>query len=317
MKKIIVALIILIIWASPLSAEIYNSPFGFSIDIPSHWLIISKDKIKDNPDLVDFDQEEFKNFNKDILNHIKNLVTSGNTEIYLNTKTSNYFFNDNINIIKTFERVPQTVSELNQFCAKIPQDLSEAYGKPIKAYKCEFKKVAGFNGVYLSADGVLDGTKSIAYQLQKSPNVAMTITATCRNDTFEIIRKEFDEIMASFTFTDTKITNNSKLHETIEQQEEESKRYESLESEREVTSPELPEKKKVREFNYDDGSQYIGDIVNGKRHGQGTYIWADGRKYVGAFENNRATGGWLVKTADKRGWIYQDTEGKWINEVDY
>jgi hypothetical protein len=63
---------------------------------------------------------------------------------------------------------------------------------------------------------------------------------------------------------------------------------------------------------YADGSKYIGDILNGKRHGQGTYTWPDGRKYVGAFENNRATGGWLVKTADKKGWVYQDANGNWI-----
>jgi hypothetical protein len=68
---------------------------------------------------------------------------------------------------------------------------------------------------------------------------------------------------------------------------------------------------------YADGSKYIGDILDGKRHGQGTYTWPDGRKYVGAFENNRATGGWLFKTADKKGWVCQDAEGKWSNEMDY
>ena len=99
---------------------------------------------------------------------------------------------------------------------------------------------------------------------------------------------------------------------TIEEQQEESKRYELPESEREVASPVLQEEKELREINYDDGSQYIGDIVNGKRHGQGTYIWADGRKYIGGFENNRATGGWLFKTVHQKEWVYQDAEGKWI-----
>lgn len=99
---------------------------------------------------------------------------------------------------------------------------------------------------------------------------------------------------------------------TIEEQREESKRYELPESERGVTSPVLQEEKELREINYDDGSQYIGEIVNGKRHGQGAYYWPDGRKYVGGFENNRATGGWLFKTVDQKAWVYQDAEGKWI-----
>ena len=102
--------------------------------------------------------------------------------------------------------------------------------------------------------------------------------------------------------------------ETIEEQGEEPKLHESPESEREVTSPAFQEEENLREINYDDGSKYIGDIVNGKRHGQGVYIWPDGRKYVGEFENNRATGGWFFKTTDKKVWIYQDSDGKWIIE---
>jgi hypothetical protein len=65
---------------------------------------------------------------------------------------------------------------------------------------------------------------------------------------------------------------------------------------------------------YEDGSKYIGHLLNGKRHGQGTYTWPDGRKYVGAFEDNRATGGWFYKTADKRCWVCQDAAGRWINK---
>lgn len=89
---------------------------------------------------------------------------------------------------------------------------------------------------------------------------------------------------------------------------------ETIEEQREVTSPAFQEEENLREINYDDGSKYIGDIVNGKRHGQGVYIWPDGRKYVGEFENNRATGGWLFKTTDKKAWVYQDSDGKWIIE---
>ena len=78
-------------------------------------------------------------------------------------------------------------------------------------------------------------------------------------------------------------------------------------------SPEKDYHRKITyKVTYEDGSKYIGDILDGKRHGQGTYSWPDGRKYVGAFEKNRASGGWLFKTADKRGWVHQDAEGKWI-----
>lgn len=312
MKKIIFTLIIFIAWITPLSAETYKSPFGFSIDIPSHWLIMTKQEVKDNPDLFNFEGEDFKNVNKNLLSKVQSMVVAGQMELYLNRNTSNPLFNDNIVVMKIIEPLPQTVSEQDQYCTELSDMLAEQFGKLVTVYECSFKKIAGLNALYLVADGVVEGTRSIQVQIPKSPNVNIVITATCKNETNEIISKEFEEIMASFTFDEMKIANNNKLHETTEEQREEPKRHELPESEREVTSPALQEEKKSREINYDDGSKYIGDIVNGKRHGQGAYIWADGRKYVGGFENNRASGGWFFKTADQKVWVYQDAEGRWI-----
>jgi len=83
-------------------------------------------------------------------------------------------------------------------------------------------------------------------------------------------------------------------------------------SEQDVKTLEAPEKDYQREITYDDGSKYIGYIHDGKRHGQGTYIWPDGRKYVGEWRENRAIGGWFYKASGQKVWIYQDAEGKWI-----
>ena len=48
------------------------------------------------------------------------------------------------------------------------------------------------------------------------------------------------------------------------------------------------------DFTYGSGSskgdRYIGDYFKGRRHGQGTYLFADGRKYVGRFEKGRQSG---------------------------
>ena len=83
-------------------------------------------------------------------------------------------------------------------------------------------------------------------------------------------------------------------------------------SKEEPKSSEYPEKKYIPEISYADGGKYVGDILDGKRHGQGTYIWPNGDKYVGEFQNNNATGGWFYKTTGQKVWVYQDSEGKWI-----
>ena len=72
---------------------------------------------------------------------------------------------------------------------------------------------------------------------------------------------------------------------------------------------ESPAKDSQRAIQYPDGSKYVGHIINGMKHGQGTYTWPDGNKYVGEFKNDRACGGWLYKSADSKSWCYQDAKG--------
>lgn len=38
-------------------------------------------------------------------------------------------------------------------------------------------------------------------------------------------------------------------------------------------------------INFDNGDTYVGGVSNGIPHGNGTYIWSDGRKYVGRFKD--------------------------------
>lgn len=197
MKKHVLAFVILAFWISPSSAETYESPFGFTVDIPSHWLVVSKQEVKENPDLFNFEGEPFKNTNKAMLEQVKSVVSSGKVELYFNRDTSARHFTDNINVTKTFGRLPQTVSEKDKACEQLPRILSEGFGKPITLYECGFREVAGLNAFYADYDGIVKGTRNIQYQIQKSPNAILVITATCKNQTLQTIRKEFEDIMAS------------------------------------------------------------------------------------------------------------------------
>lgn len=87
---------------------------------------------------------------------------------------------------------------------------------------------------------------------------------------------------------------------------------ESPKDERAAKSRKSPEKTYQYKITYKDGSQYLGGVRDGKRHGQGTYIWPSGDKYVGEWRNNTAIGGWFYKTTGRKVWVYQDSEGTWI-----
>jgi hypothetical protein len=197
MRRIALAFVILAFWISPSSAETYESPFGFTVDIPSHWLIVSKQEVKENPDLFNFEGEPFKNANKAMLEQVKSAVSSGKIELYFNRDTSDPYFTDNMNVTKTVGRLPQSISEKDKACEQLPRILSEGFGKPITLYECGFRKVAGLNAFYADYDGIVKGTRNIQYEIQKSPNVIIVIRATCKNQSLHIIRKEFEDIVAS------------------------------------------------------------------------------------------------------------------------
>ena len=54
--------------------------------------------------------------------------------------------------------------------------------------------------------------------------------------------------------------------------------------------------------NWQDGSEYSGEILNGKPHGQGKYIWPDGDKYVGSWMHGARHG--LGCHSRRNGFVY-------------
>jgi len=72
---------------------------------------------------------------------------------------------------------------------------------------------------------------------------------------------------------------------------------------------------------WDGGSRYEGDFVNGWRTGKGTYIWPSGDKHVGEYKNSSRHGKGVrtyVGGATKSGfWLEDDcfgTEAEWKAE---
>ena len=59
---------------------------------------------------------------------------------------------------------------------------------------------------------------------------------------------------------------------------------------------------------FDNGSQYIGEMINGKKHGNGIYTSPSGCVYEGEFKDDKANGKGIL--TDCNGGKY---EGDWIN----
>ena len=197
MRRYTLIVLVIFLFVTPVSGKEYQSSFGFTIDIPGHWLVLTRQELKENPDLFDFDKKDFANVDKNLLKNITSEIKSGRVEVYFNQKTSDSSFADNINVAKQIGKIPENNTELREVCDLLPEQLSSYFGRGIKLYQCKLKSISGLESVFLEFDGVIERTRTIQYQLQKSPSVQIIITATCKNSVLNTIRKEFDKMILS------------------------------------------------------------------------------------------------------------------------
>jgi len=55
---------------------------------------------------------------------------------------------------------------------------------------------------------------------------------------------------------------------------------------------------------YPDGTKYVGEYKDGKRHGQGTFTHTDGGKFVGEWKDGREHGQGALKWTPSQGQFF-------------
>ena len=200
MKKILFTLLIFLALSNITFAKEYQSSYGFSIDVPEYWLVLTPNELKNNPDLFDFENADFGGLDKTLLKQVINKIKTGNIEVYFNQNTSDIEFSDNINIIKQIGRIPVSRNETSKFCNDFEGQLSQYFGRKINLYQCKTVTINNNHFFISEFDGAMQGTKSIQYQFNKSPNVLIIITLTSKNKTIDLMRNEFDDMINSIKF---------------------------------------------------------------------------------------------------------------------
>jgi hypothetical protein len=79
MRKIILGLLIFFAAINISFAKEYKSNYGFNINVPEHWLVLTQAELKENPDLFDFENTDFGNIDKNLLKQVINKIKTGNT----------------------------------------------------------------------------------------------------------------------------------------------------------------------------------------------------------------------------------------------
>ena len=65
------------------------------------------------------------------------------------------------------------------------------------------------------------------------------------------------------------------------------------------------------------GEKYVGEFKNGKRHGQGTYTWADGEKYVGEWKDGKYHGQGNMTYFNGSKYVGEWKENNWHGQGTY
>lgn len=196
MKRLL-SLIALCVFALPVYAKQYVSSMGFTIDIPSDWLVMSAQEAKSNADMFSTDGSAFKNMDPHLLQKIKDMIQSGRVELYFNQETKGGGFADNVNMSKQLGRLPTKDADLKPLCSALPGELSRAFGRRIKMFRCALTSVDKMPALLTEFDGAVANTRVIQYQIQLTPNVKLLATATSKINSLPRIRSEFDAMVGS------------------------------------------------------------------------------------------------------------------------
>jgi hypothetical protein len=200
MKRLIPLMILLaaFVWSPFAWAEMHHSDFGYVLDIPSDWTVLSEKNVREKPELVDAafaaaqKDKDLSDLPKNVLSDVKEMILGGKVEYYYSLDPR-----FTISVFKGRGEVPRTSEKLGETCQALPQELSKYSKRKIRVYECKLKPAAGQEALYVVADDYWKGKKFIQYQVQKAPDRILLFTASSKDRDFGEMRDAFDKVMAT------------------------------------------------------------------------------------------------------------------------
>ena len=182
------------------SAQVFSSAFGFISDISDNWLIVTREVVSQNPEMLNFDTNEIKKINTSLKSQIKKMALAGKMEA-LYYKDSDVDFLDNINIIIGQKKVSNLLQRTKELCMVLPAQIKQAWKRNdySDVRYCKYAKVYGVNTISYAFDGLNYGTTSYGYYFNTKKNT-ITLTITCKNNKCKKVKSD-----AELIFQDMKI----------------------------------------------------------------------------------------------------------------
>ena len=202
MRRVVVLVGVLLLLAGAVFAKEYQSSFGFAASIPDDWLVLTKKALADNPALGDVNGANVGgSLSAERFKELMGRVEKGSLEVLFSRATSDAAFADNINVIVRNGQIPVSQEKLAQACEAFSAKLAKSAGRPLAVAHCESRDVGAFKAVYLEYEGVVAGTVTMQYQIQRPNNQLLQVTATCKRTSLDKIGAEFGDFVKSINFS--------------------------------------------------------------------------------------------------------------------
>jgi hypothetical protein len=189
MRRIVLAVLVLLGSAVVASAKDYQSSFKFTFSAPDTWLIMTKAELASNPVFADADAG------------IKAKVQSGSLEIYYDRATSDATFTDYVDVkIGPKGVVPDSPDSVKAACTAYAQALAKAAGRTLAVTTCEHREVGALKTFHVEYEGRAPGTVTMQYQFVRPDGKLLYVTGTCKQTSLDKFRPDFEAIVKSVKF---------------------------------------------------------------------------------------------------------------------
>ena len=189
MRRIVLAVLVLVgsVLAAP--AKEYQSSFGFTFDAPDAWLVMTKQELATNPVFANADPG------------LKAKVDGGSVEIFYNRATSDATFTDIIDVKRGGQgTIPSGPEAVKAQCEAYAKALAKAAGRPLAVAMCEDRSVGALKAFYVEYEGRVAGAVTMQYQLARPDGKLLFVTATCKQASLDKFRPDFEAIVKSIKF---------------------------------------------------------------------------------------------------------------------
>ena len=177
----------------------YESEFGFDISVPDVWLVLTRSEVADDAEnfLGSRGSSGLGSVPLAMRRMVFDRVQAGELEIFYRRDGMSGSFVDNVNVLMQPANLPATPEQLARICQILPSEFSRVFGRPIAMDFCEIRERVNRRSLYLQFDGAIPGTTTLQYQIQRSRNATLILTATAATENLPRMMGEFEEMIAS------------------------------------------------------------------------------------------------------------------------